>query len=153
MALVGEGGDEAFAGYDKYKLFMTAKRMANSKLRLQSVLPRLLMLLGKFLPMSGTKDYVKLIAEFFPKSEVEWYTRLCTDAFTEREKRQIYSRMLLEKTKDLNTSNLINTYFKENLHDLNKMILFDQKVWMPDRLLMKVDKMTMASSVEARVPF
>ncbi len=33
------------------------------------------------------------------------------------------------------------------------MVLFDMNVWLPDRLLMKVDKMTMASSVEARAPF
>jgi asparagine synthase (glutamine-hydrolysing) len=155
VALVGEGGDEAFAGYKKYSLLITAKRLANSRLGFfkKNAIPRFLMLLSRFLPESRTKDYAELIAEYIPKSEVEWYTRLCMDGFTEREKCQLYSETLLNKTKNFKTSNLIKSHFENDLHVLNKMILFDQKVWLPDRLLMKVDKMAMASSVEARVPF
>ena len=33
------------------------------------------------------------------------------------------------------------------------MLYFDMKVWLPDDLLVKADKMTMATSVELRVPF
>ena len=36
---------------------------------------------------------------------------------------------------------------------LNRMLYLDTKVWLPDDLLMKADKMTMATSVELRVPF
>ncbi len=36
---------------------------------------------------------------------------------------------------------------------LNCMLGFDINYWLPDDLLMKVDKMTMANSLEARVPF
>jgi asparagine synthase (glutamine-hydrolysing) len=36
---------------------------------------------------------------------------------------------------------------------VNEMLAWDTKVWLPDDLLMKVDKMTMANSLEARVPF
>jgi asparagine synthase (glutamine-hydrolysing) len=37
--------------------------------------------------------------------------------------------------------------------DLNKMLYVDTKTWLPDDLLVKADKMTMANSVELRVPF
>src|SRR5439155_695554 len=37
--------------------------------------------------------------------------------------------------------------------DLNQMLYVDTKVWLPDDLLIKADKMTMAASVELRVPF
>jgi asparagine synthase (glutamine-hydrolysing) len=36
---------------------------------------------------------------------------------------------------------------------LNRMLYVDSKVWLPDDLLVKADKMTMATSVELRVPF
>ncbi len=36
--------------------------------------------------------------------------------------------------------------------DLSSMLYLDTKVWLPDDLLMKCDKMTMAASLEARVP-
>ncbi len=36
---------------------------------------------------------------------------------------------------------------------LNQMLKWDTQIWLPDDLLMKVDKMTMAASLEARVPF
>src|SRR5262249_11942159 len=36
---------------------------------------------------------------------------------------------------------------------LNRMLYADAKVWLPENLLMKADKMTMATAVELRVPF
>jgi asparagine synthase (glutamine-hydrolysing) len=36
---------------------------------------------------------------------------------------------------------------------LNQMLYVDTKTWLPDDLLIKADKMTMATSLELRVPF
>jgi len=36
--------------------------------------------------------------------------------------------------------------------DLSAMLYLDSKIWLPDNLLMKADKMTMAASLEARIP-
>jgi asparagine synthase (glutamine-hydrolysing) len=47
---------------------------------------------------------------------------------------------------------LIRGYFGKG-DFLNQMLRWDIKVWLPDDLLMKVDKTTMAASLEARVPF
>jgi asparagine synthase (glutamine-hydrolysing) len=46
-------------------------------------------------------------------------------------------------------------YFKtvENASPLNQMLYVDAKVWLPDDLLIKADKMTMANGIELRVPF
>ena len=40
-----------------------------------------------------------------------------------------------------------------HLQPLQRMLYYDQKVWLPDDLLVKADKMTMAASLERRVPF
>src|SRR6185295_16559018 len=36
---------------------------------------------------------------------------------------------------------------------LNRMLYADAKIWLPDDLLLKADKMTMANGLELRVPF
>ena len=36
---------------------------------------------------------------------------------------------------------------------LRRMLYFDQASWLPDNLLERGDRMTMAASIEARVPF
>ena len=38
-------------------------------------------------------------------------------------------------------------------HTLNQMLYVDTKTWLPDDLLTKADKITMATSLELRVPF
>src|SRR5207244_8957006 len=40
-----------------------------------------------------------------------------------------------------------------NTSALNRMLYADMKVWLPENLLLKGDKMTMATAVELRVPF
>jgi asparagine synthase (glutamine-hydrolysing) len=46
-------------------------------------------------------------------------------------------------------------YFKtvEKASPLDRMLYVDAKVWLPDDLLIKADKMTMANGLELRVPF
>jgi asparagine synthase (glutamine-hydrolysing) len=56
------------------------------------------------------------------------------------------------KTKNRLVKN-INSYFKPRSNILNDLIYLENKTTLPNNLLMKVDKMTMAASVEARVPF
>ena len=47
-----------------------------------------------------------------------------------------------------------NTYLEySNENDLNKKLAIDIKYWLPDNILNIVDKMTMAFSIESRVPF
>jgi asparagine synthase (glutamine-hydrolysing) len=57
------------------------------------------------------------------------------------------------------TGNITEEYFR-SLHEnvaqksiLGKMLYSDTKSWLPDDLLVKADKMTMAASVEMRAPF
>src|SRR4029079_15904580 len=50
---------------------------------------------------------------------------------------------------------IFNLYFTrvEKASDLNRMLYVDAKIWLPEDLLLKADKMTMATAVELRVPF
>src|SRR5207237_6864908 len=41
----------------------------------------------------------------------------------------------------------------QGLPPLERMLELDRRIWLPDDLLVKADKMTMAASLELRVPF
>lgn len=50
----------------------------------------------------------------------------------------------------------ISSIFKKSSKckdEVNQMLYFDQKVWLPEDTLMKSDKISMANSLELRVPF
>ena len=70
-------------------------------------------------------------------------------------KQKLYS----DSFKSLNQKNGVERIFQEYYNKvkdrdaLNKMLYVDTKTWLPDDLLTKADKMTMATSVELRVPF
>jgi len=59
------------------------------------------------------------------------------------------------KRSDERLSEIFGTYFKaaEKASPLDQMLYVDAKVWLPDDLLIKADKMTMANGLELRVPF
>jgi asparagine synthase (glutamine-hydrolysing) len=59
------------------------------------------------------------------------------------------------KGSDQRLSELFGGYFEavNRASPLNRMLYVDSKVWLPDDLMVKADKMTMATSVELRVPF
>lgn len=157
VVLVGEGGDEVFAGYPKYKIMRRLKHYQNTipkTLRGNSV-SKSLSFLAKTLPDSKTKKYVDFAAGFISSwgNDAESYMKMCSPGFNEKEKRELYSEEFNKKIKNENTSDVFKPYFQKNIDFVNKMVAFDMKVWMCDRLLMKVDKMTMAFSIEARAPF
>src|SRR5262249_1596443 len=59
----------------------------------------------------------------------------------------------------LRTEDLLQEIFEPHFRyvqyagPLNQMLYTDAKVWLPENLLLKADKMTMATGVELRVPF
>jgi asparagine synthase (glutamine-hydrolysing) len=66
-------------------------------------------------------------------------------------------KLLSESTKasiNLDSSRVFRRWLEKNSQrdDLSSMLYLDTKIWLPDNLLMKGDKMTMAASLESRIP-
>jgi asparagine synthase (glutamine-hydrolysing) len=156
VILVGEGGDEIFA-YPKYGIAMKL-------LKYRWIVPNFVKSFvgSEFssaainrIPYFKSKKYFELLNEFAPvwNDEARTYMKICTQGFDENDKRKLYTDWMNAKTKNEDTAKVFRKYFNRRIGLFQKIATFGMKVDMSDSLLMKVDKMTMAFSIEARAPF
>ncbi len=155
VVLSGEGGDEVFAGYDTHAAYKVS-RWFNRLPRLlrRDILPPLVNLL----PVSHKKLSLEFKMKRFlggqdlaPEEAHLWW-RVVLD---EEQKRQIYNQDLLKNFTPLPSVRFFREVFKNSKadDDLNRILNIDTAVFLPDDLMIKNDRMSMAHSLEARVPF
>ena len=81
------------------------------------------------------------------------------EAFSSYEKNEIFSNEFKEKLRSIDSWDCIKPhyeFFKKNAkfkNIENWMTYLDLKIRLPELILMRIDKMSMATSLEARVPF
>jgi len=149
VVLTGEGSDELFAGYPHYKLLYLTHRYGK-------LIPKFLRcsmpsILSKFQNSLKLRRFFNHLSNL--ENEVDSYLDVIS-VFDKREKKGLYVHSIYKKTQNYNIDIDITSYLKNDIKNyLNQIFLMDIKRWLPDDLLLKIDKMTMANSVEARVPF
>lgn len=143
---VGEGSDEIFAGYEMYHYFNKANTRWYHRYKM---LPRVL------------KKAVCKIAKGRTSSEYEDALRRAVNneplflgnaiAFWDNEK----NLLLKSSVQQTNSSALIKEFIDRRKVDdpLSRIIDLELHNRLPELLLMRVDKMSMANSIETRVPF
>ena len=146
MVLTGEGGDELFAGYARYygerlsPLFRLLPNGVNSMARaFASRLPKLRRQKIALFALSQ-KNEVSRFTNWFPLFNSEMHRELIAS-----DDRQICDAAALRAF----GFQLDRT---DAVHPLNRMLYVDTKLWLPDFLLLRGDKLTMAHGLEARVP-
>jgi len=152
VSLSGDGGDELFAGYDTY----IANKIAGYYRRLPGLLRENVSEMLARVPPSAKKKGIINRAKRFVEGEslpenmnhVRWMMFL-----SEAEKEQLYDRELAEYRRRDHL--LVRQYFDEHEwgDTLNRQLYVDLKTYLVDDILVKVDRMSMAVSLEARVPF
>ncbi len=154
VSLSGDGGDELFAGYDTY--------IANKAGRAYERLPRLLRnamhpILSRIPPTEKKKGLINRAKRFVEGMELpadlehtRWMIFL-----QEGEKIKLYSDDLQDTLNGSDSFEFIRNYFNRvNTSDpLNRQLYVDIKSYLVDNILVKVDRMSMATSLETRVPF
>ncbi len=151
VLLSGEGGDEAFAGYPEYRNLRALEALK------AGAGPASGLLRSAFGLMSGLgwqrgSHYRALVDH--PVSNY-YFSRTATPASPfNRLKHVLYGPDMLAHSArgeaDLPTRRMLESMATQPL--LNRLLYVDTKSWLPDDLLVKADKMTMAASVELRVP-
>jgi len=155
VCLSGDGGDELFAGYETY-----AADKVHRWLRFfpKGLLQAASSMAGSLLPVSHQKisiDYkVKKFLQGchmdFRRAHYFWRT-----IFTEDEKRILVQPDLHSRVFAEDPFQAFNQFYKEveGCHPLDQASYVDIKTWLVDDVLVKVDRLSMAHSLETRAPF
>jgi asparagine synthase (glutamine-hydrolysing) len=147
VALTGDGGDELFAGYDRYKLlplFGAAARLSPAR----SVASALDEAGGRFWPTRARR-----LLRAISSSPEESYARTMS-CFSPEQKRLLYSDFMRETVGDADAFRVLyDRYAESDAPDLLGRTLYaDTMTYLPGDLLAKVDIATMAVGLEARAP-
>jgi asparagine synthase (glutamine-hydrolysing) len=144
MVLTGEGGDEILGGYPKH----SAERFVPGYQRLPAALRK-----GFIEPLVHALPYRfrraktairNLGTEDWRERYVGWFGALNCD-----------ERKQLSVLRMNAAGSALQPPFDAGMDNsaLRRILYFDQTSWLPDNLLERADRMTMAASIEARVPF
>ncbi len=144
VVLSGEGADELFGGYPFYQedaLLLKYRSIVPGFVRktAQTLVSPLPSFHGKnFLTKGGSRVEDYFVGNAF--------------VFDNREANQVLSPTYKSK---VTFQNITKPYFDEvkGKDDLTKMQYLDMHFWLPNDILQKADKMSMANSLELRVPF
>jgi asparagine synthase (glutamine-hydrolysing) len=150
---VGEGADELFWGYPGWRTIERLERF--NALPVPAGLKR--MGVGLLEGVGhGLRTYTELLRRAAAGQSIFWGG---AEAFGETMKRRLLSSRLKRRFQDLSSWDALAPLygrFREHAREpsiLNWMTYLDLNLRLPELLLMRVDKMSMAVGLEARVPY
>ena len=148
VALSGEGADELFGGYITYQADRLARwaRLAPASLRRGALAAS-----RRLLPISEDKISLEYMAKrflegtFLPPFEAHCYWN---GAFSQKQRRALCA---FEPQPAWSADAMVNG--AGSLGNVNRFLWFDQRYYLADDILAKVDRMSMAHALEVRPPF
>ena len=149
VALSGEGADELFGGYLTYR----ANQLARPMRRLPKWSLRAALGLARVWPVSDEKISREYMVKRFLEGSLlspEWAHVYWNGTFSDAEARSI-SAAPLPASLDGVLGDLRNSPASGD--GVSPYLWWDQKYFLPDDILNKVDRMSMAHSLEVRPPF
>ena len=157
VVLTGDGGDEMFGGYPHYRGESILNRIARMPAFFRNgVLKNLL----KVFPRTPHAEFnyqkerlLRNLDRIGIPPEARFFSR--HQLFGDEAKKALYSNDLAQKMNgemaiDERLMNILRFPYDENA--INKLLYLDTHLYLPNDMLMKVDRMSMANSLEARVP-
>ena len=142
VVLSGEGADELFAGYNEYADALPQRMYRKLPFSLRHKL---------YMKYKDRKHFrgQTIILKYGQKVEDRYIgpAEIMSD--------ELANSLVTSKYKNAETSrDLTKKYYDEvkNMDDVSKRLYLDMKMWIVEDILLKADKMTMANSIELRVP-
>ncbi len=155
VALNGDGGDESFAGYERYFAMRLAEKYHKIPgfLRKNLIENAVKLFPASELKRSRARDLKRFVqAASLPK--VERYFRW-VGAIDRQSKENLYTNDFKNRINGYDSADFLKPWFaKSNGSGIVDATMFtDQQTYLPNDLLVKVDIASMANSLEARSPF
>lgn len=146
VVLTGEGADEVFAGYSNYSKRLQEERISRILGSAYSPLRHV----APFLPALLRKE--RLVRAIGEPLERRYVT--IPNVFDRSLQPQLFSPAFLAAQKSSVADHAARAFHECNsAHYIEKLMYIDSRLWLPDDLLTKIDRATMAYSLEARVPY
>ncbi|MEP7200933.1 MAG: asparagine synthase C-terminal domain-containing protein, partial [Chloroflexota bacterium] len=142
VVLTGEGADELFAGYGWYRWAQRRVPLPFASRVAQALL-------------DGRRGKRTVMATFAPSFAEQYFENVLCSVFQRDERAQLFSR---EFQRQLGAHRLTDDFACElerscGYDPQSRMQYLDTLIWLEGDPLTKVDRMSMAASLEARVPF
>ncbi len=154
VAISGDGGDELFAGYDRYRALTLSQRFRNfvpASTILKSGI------LSLFRDRGNQRSFTRRLKRFCeaidqpaPQRYLNWL-----QIFGERQRSEMYQEAFLQELQPEDPFNFLAAAWNR-IGDrglINQSSLADLQTYLPCDLMTKVDIASMAHSLEARQPF
>lgn len=150
VVLSADGGDEIFCGYDRY---WYSYAIGSNLFKIPYPLR---LMISKMMDIIGVDNASKLIKI---KNFAHKYNQL-SEMLKDREWKDLYEK-IVHNAKNYELRELVGQVFTKNMesfkigekeHPMQGMMLWDFHRYLPDDILVKVDRATMHNSIEGREP-
>ena len=151
VALTGDGGDENFAGYDRYSIV----NLSSYLLKWPRISGNAFRFISKTAFAINPTKYTERMNRFFSTINELFYRKYINYNcfFTNSVKHNLYSSDFKKKIDGNNTYEQYRNLYDKKLNDLDNALKIDINTYLPDDLLYKTDMASMAYGLELRAPF
>ncbi len=153
VALSGDAADELFGGYYRYRVVHYLRLLAVAPAALRSTVKGLL--LAMLPPKVEERTFwgrIRRLVELSDLDALEQYLQLIS-RFPDTLRRTVYSDEMNTALRDYRGIGVLESHFRDRGHLVNAIMELDCRTYLPDDILVKVDRASMAHALEVRSPF